>query len=82
MTDTSGCDNAEWATDTRGEFDTNDSLANENQKCIVMLSSLNIFSYLDYTLAIFLSSQALIMIYDRGRKRKCIKIFPSTGKEY
>ena len=56
MTDTSGRDKIEWNSDTREKFDTNDSLANENKKCKVMWSRRDIFSYLDYTLATFLSS--------------------------
>ena len=58
MTDTSGGDKTECNSDTREEFDTNDSPANENKKCRVMQSRRDIFSYLDYTSATLLSSRA------------------------
>ena len=47
MTDTSGGDKTECNSDTREEFDTNDSPANENKKCRVMQSRRDIFSYLE-----------------------------------
>ena len=80
MTDTSGGDKVECNSDTREEFDTNDSPPNENKKCKVMQSRRDIFSYLDYTSATLLSSRAADCDVSLRRKEKIYQNIPIDRK--